>query len=331
MSIFTDTIGNLRGHSLAMYSTWLYHKPTRVLFDAGEGVATSMRNLIFGVEQVFLSHGHYDHIGGLAGLIFSRASCPNPEFRGGNENRQTLTVHYPKGCREVNALRRYVEGTISHIGDKLVWKELEPGDTVTVGNHRTVEAFKVDHSSGLCLGYKLVEKRVSLKVDQDVIKRLTSGGVILGMVEKWVKDNDYQGALDAMDKADRNRFLKRKGKELVVAEKKALGYEETHVRIMLAYCGDSAPVRAASVAGAELLLHEATFLDAEVRRGKAHSTVAEALDAADYAGVKSLVLIHVSGRYMRDEILNQVQKAARDVGWNKPLAVMVGNRIVEIQ
>ncbi len=55
--------------SLALYSQWFYHKPTRCLFDAGEGVATTLGKKVFAIRSLFLSHGHEDHIAGISNLV----------------------------------------------------------------------------------------------------------------------------------------------------------------------------------------------------------------------------------------------------------------------
>jgi ribonuclease Z len=62
---------------------------------------------------------------------------------------------------------------------------------------------------------------------------------------------------------------------------------------------DAMPLDPALVAGADLLVHDATFLNEPDRREPIHATTEEALEVARAAAVKTLVLNHLSIRYDR--------------------------------
>jgi ribonuclease Z len=75
--------------------------------------------------------------------------------------------------------------------------------------------------------------------------------------------------------------------------------------------GDTEPCAAtvAAAGGAELLVHEATFLDDERERAREtrHSTAREAAEVARQAGVQLLALTHLSSRFMPREIRKEAE------------------------
>ena len=160
MGLKEDLISAVRGQSIAKYATWYYFRPERILLDAGEGVSSVLRNMVFGIESVFISHGHYDHIGGLPGLIRSRSTS-----RG--DPTKPLSIYHPARNAGVDQIRKYLTETSWKLPFELNWIALEPGQSVSLPGERKqrrVEAFEVEHSPGrLCLGYRIVEIRKRLR------------------------------------------------------------------------------------------------------------------------------------------------------------------------
>jgi ribonuclease Z len=160
MSLAEDIVDNLTGFSKAMYSTWFYYRPARILLDSGEGVSTTMDNFSFGIEQTFLSHGHYDHVGGLTGLVHARNSARGDKEKG-------LRVFYPAGDILIRSMREYIGRVCQKLTYDLAWEELEPGREVPLrvgGKGAFIRAFPTRHTrAASSLGYAIIEQRSKLK------------------------------------------------------------------------------------------------------------------------------------------------------------------------
>ena len=282
MALTDDILSNLRGYSKAMYSTWFQYRPARLLFDAGEGVSSHMENFIFGIESIFLSHGHYDHIGGIGGIIHSRASA-----RGDKE--KPIRIYYPRGDNMIEVLRSYVTTISGNVKFDLDWVPVEAGQELTIGTEKgrgLVRVFPVTHSPrSVNRGYSLFERRRRLKPE------------LAGLTQEQI-----------------TQLSRGKGPDSVSEE-----YEQ----ILIAYCGDSMPVDPGLVRGAEVLMHEATFINEADRANEVHSTVEETLDVAAAAEVKSLVLMHISTRYPKHQIESMIRKIALERKFDRPLTMVM--------
>ncbi len=151
------TVELLEGYSQALYATWLWYRPFRLLFDAGEGVALRLQNGVFGVRHLFCSHGHLDHISGLPTLFNIRGN-------GMGDNAQPLTIAHPHGDVFLGWMRDYLERYLRVAELEVDWLALDPGDRVTIDPTRTVEAFARVHVKGQpALGYRVLEQRKRLR------------------------------------------------------------------------------------------------------------------------------------------------------------------------
>ncbi len=143
----------LAGHSQALYATWLWCRPWRTLFDAGEGVAGGLQNTVFAVRHLFLSHGHLDHLSGLPTLL-------NIRNNGLGDTTQPLTIGYPRGDHFVGLMRDYLRRSVTTTELPVEWLPLADGSRTPLEPTRSVEAFATTHAPGqLTLGYRVVEHR----------------------------------------------------------------------------------------------------------------------------------------------------------------------------
>lgn len=177
-----------------------------------------------------------------------------------------LTIVFPEQSRGVQAARDLLGTAYAGVVFPLVWIPAGPGTSVPLGKGRTLEAFAVRHvANEPALGYRVVESRRRLKPE------------FASMPQADVEAAARDGRRDALLE------------------------EVTHVRF--AHSGDAMPIDPALVAGADLLVHDATFLHEPDRREPIHATTEEALEVGRAANVKTLVLYHLSIRYDRGTAL----------------------------
>lgn len=121
-----------------------------MLVDASSGTVL-LRQLdaagiaLGGVRHLFVTHRHFDHVGGLAPLLTALAAVPEA----------SLTVHAAPATlavlRELLALT--IPGVEDWLGERLAWRGLVPGGPVGAGDAE-VTPFEVDHGPE-CVGFRI--------------------------------------------------------------------------------------------------------------------------------------------------------------------------------
>jgi ribonuclease Z len=172
------------------------------------------------------------------------------------------TVLYPDGSTGVDAIRRTIGDLWRGVEFPITWIPLLPGSTHSLGANRSLHAFSVTHvASEPSFGYRLLERRRRLRPEFA---------------------NEPQHEVE--------RMARRLGRDHVM---------EDYAHVVLAHSGDAMPVEAALVTNADVLVHDATFLDPSDRREPIHASSPEVFELAREAHVRAVVLNHLSIRYDR--------------------------------
>jgi ribonuclease Z len=172
-----------------------------LLFDAGRGAATQLVRAgvpITDVDYVFVTHHHFDHIGGLADVLFAAWNKGRVDI---------IKVFGPKGTAEIighmidevySADVRYrlaetvlTDENLRHITEMIIAKDVEPGLVHDSGSWRVfTEHVEHGHALGMSqeewpsLGYRVEaeEKIVTISgdaVDCPGLQKLARGADLL--------------------------------------------------------------------------------------------------------------------------------------------------------
>jgi ribonuclease Z len=181
---------------------------------------------------------------------------------GKGATEKPLTIVFPEGSRGVQAVREWLGIAYAGVVFPLNWIAATPGTSVPLGKGKQLEAIPVRHTANEpALGYRVVETRKRLKPE------------FASMPQAEIEAAARQGTRDALLE------------------------DATHV--VFAHSGDAMPIDPALAANADLLVHDATFLNEPDRREPIHATTEEAIEVGLRANVKTLVLYHLSIRYDR--------------------------------
>jgi len=254
-----------------------------ILFDCGEGAQQQMMRARCGftVDAIFVTHWHADHFLGIFGLVQTMS------FNGRTE---PLSIYGPAWVHEfVETIKKISRFNLKFTLDSV---ELAHGSWVRFNGY-TVTGFAVSH--GLpALGYVLEEDPRPGRFDREhAIELGVPPGPLFGRLQRGETIRVTKDGTEREIKPSDVMGTPRPGRKIV-------------------YTGDTRPVIPALLEygkDADLLIHDATYDESEVRRAADfyHATARQAGEAAAAVNARTLALTHISSRYT--DIANHTSEA----------------------
>ena len=260
------------------------HNEHRFLIDCGEGTQRQILKSGIGFKRlnnILITHGHLDHILGLAGLFSTLSRWETIEdveiMAGGYALERIHNLLY--GLQIVHPKKSQIELKLTEIQPGVIFDEKD----------FTVTAFNVSHRGPDCFGFSfeekpsrpfLVEKAEELGIPPGPVRRdLVQGKTVTLDNGQTVEPDDVLGP-------------EKQGTKLV-----HIG-DTGRTSNLLEICQD-----------ADTLVIESTYVseDAEMAKDFAHLTAAQAANLAKDAGVGKLILTHISRRYRERDIREEAQ------------------------
>ena len=258
-----------------------------LLFDCGEGTQRQMMRYgtSFALADIFFTHMHADHMLGVIGLFRTLA------LQGRTD---PMRLWAPRGSGDLLRLAINLGSEKERFPFEII--DVVP-DTPIQRKGYSILPYSVDHNDRLAVGYALIEDIRLGRFNPDRAREL-------GIPEGPAWGKLHKGEPVTLESGR------------IVEASELVGPSRPGRRVV--FTGDSRPSPAtiAVAEGADLLVHEATFGDEEQQRAidTGHSTAREAAVVAAKAGVKQLILTHLSARYSVNaaELLQQAKEAFTD-------------------
>jgi ribonuclease Z len=270
--IFLGTGGSLPTRNRNPSAIMVNREGELLLFDCGEGTQQQMMRARTGMQSlfaIFVSHFHADPFLGIPGLIQTMS------FMGRTE---PLLIYGPERTREFTEL--FKAFGFFNFKYEIYGIQLKPGEVVERKDY-VIRALKAEHSIP-SLGYALVENPRPGRFNR----------------EKAVELGIPPGPLFA--ELQKGNSLKVDGR-LVIPED-VMGPSRPGRTVV--YSGDTRPCESILEASrnADLLIHDCSFSDEMMdwAEESGHSTAGEVAALAKKAGVRRLILTHISSRYTDD-------------------------------
>lgn len=270
--IFLGTVSGIptrdRNHSAIIWNHY-GEKKEILLLDCGEGTQRQM--LIAGInfmdiDKIFITHWHADHFAGLIPLI----QTMNLERR-----QKPLYIFAPEAEKFVSDIIN-----LGYFGLKF---EVEAVNLPFEGDEVN-KIFETEDYEMLSIPVMHTVPTVAF-----ALKEKDKWNIDLKKIRKLkLKPGAWMKKLKEKGEAEYN------GKKVRL---KDVASGNTGLKVV--YSGDTKPCKTVEKIseGADLLIHDGTFLEVEDAKGKHHADVSHAAKVAKSAGVKQLILTHISRRY----------------------------------
>lgn len=274
--VFLGTGSGKPTPSRGVSSVVLFRDGDLFMFDCGEGTQVQLQRAPVrpgAIKGIFLTHFHGDHVNGLPGFIGSLTL---------NQRDEVLDVVGPVGLKRWFKTLRDLQ--ILWPGFQVRTLEVNEPGVVFDGAGFCVEAYPLRHRV-TTWGYVYSEDARPGRFD---LARAKDLGIPPGPIFGRLQHGESMTLDDGR----------------VIQPQDVLGPARPGVRI--AYCSDTSPCDQAieMARGADILIHEATYPGGEERLAheRGHSTSADAARCAAQAGVRQLVLTHLSQKYPRGDV-----------------------------
>lgn len=266
-----------------MTSVAIVREGETLLLDCGEGTQRQMMRygISFALEDIFFTHMHADHMLGVIGLFRTLS------LQGRTE---PMRLWGPRGSAAL--LKQAISLGSEKQPFPLEINEVTPDSPIKRKGYSIVP-YAADHKDRVALGFALVEEIRLGRFNPDKAREL-------GIPEGPAWGRIHKGQSVTLEDGR------------VIEPSELVGEARPGRRIV--FTGDTRPAKSTIdiSEGADLLIHEATFSDEEHARAveTGHATSREAALVAAQAGVKQLVLTHLSARYSVNaaELLQQAKE-----------------------
>jgi ribonuclease Z len=281
--IFLGTSASAPSAKRGLSAQVVKHDEFRFLIDCGEGTQRQILQSgigFRGLNHILITHGHLDHILGLGGLLSTFMRW---------EMIEELNIYGGKWA--LDRIHDLLYGVVLRGAQPpmvLNLREIKPGVFFEAEDF-TITAFPVFHRGSDSLGFRfderarrpfLPEKAEALGLPQGPIRRdLVAGKTVTLEDGRQIGPEDVLGPLKP--------------------------------GVRLVHIGDTGRIEdlVASCEGADAMVIESTYLEEEAELAKqfSHLTARQAAELATQAGVRKLILTHLSRRYREKEVLTEAR------------------------